>query len=129
LKVLLDTHALLWILAGDARLSDQARTVYEEADALYFSVANMWEIGIKLGLKRKDFVLDEAWWTQIPEALSTQGALQLSVTSEHCREVSQLPLHHRDPFDRMLIAQARVESCRILSVDEQIDAYDVGRIW
>ena len=129
MKVLLDTHALLWSLSGDARLSDRARTAYEESDALYFSVANMWEIGIKLGLRKKDFVLDENWWTEIPEALTTEGALQMSVTPEHCREVSQLPLHHRDPFDRMLIAQARVESCLILSVDEQIDAYDVERIW
>ena len=129
MRVLLDTHVALWIVAGDPRLSPCARRTYEEAEVLYFSVASLWEIGIKLGLRRADLSLSADWWQVLPGELTRQGVLRLEVTPEHCREVSLLPLHHRDPFDRMLLAQARVESCALLSVDHQLDAYGITRIW
>ena len=129
MKVLLDTHALLWCLSGDSRLSAKARRTYENAGQLYFSVVSLWEIGIKLGLRRRDFVLEGEWWRKVPETLVAQGAGRLNVESGHCRAVADLPLHHRDPFDRMLIAQAIVSDCAILSVDEQFDAYGIRRIW
>ena len=129
MKILLDTHALLWCLSGDNRLSKKARKCYENAEPLYFSVVSLWEIGIKLGLRRRDFALDGDWWRRVPETLVAQGAGRLNVESEHCRTVADLPLHHRDPFDRMLIAQAVATDCRILSIDEQFDAYGIQRIW
>ena len=129
MKVLLDTHALLWILAGDERLSVSAVETYEDSQSLYFSIASLWEIGIKLGLRRPDFVLAENWARDIPRALTRDGVSRLDVSPDHCREVSQLPLHHRDPFDRMLIAQAQTESCAVLSIDPQLDAYGIERIW
>ena len=129
MKILLDTHALLWCLSGDKRLSKKARKCYEDSEELIFSVVSLWEIGIKLGLRRRDFALDGAWWRSVPETLVAQGARRLNVEPEHCQVVADLPLHHRDPFDRMLIAQAVVSDCRILSIDEQFDAYAVRRIW
>ena len=129
MKLLLDTHALLWIVAGDSRLSTRARRTYRKAESLYFSTASLWEIGIKLGLGRKDFSLEEDWWREIPIEITRQGALRLDVIAEHCREVARLPLHHRDPFDRMLVAQAILEDCHLLSIDPQLDDYPVNRIW
>jgi len=129
MKVLLDTHALLWIVAGDLRLSAKARRTYQNAESLYFSGASLWEIGIKLGLGRKDFSLSDNWWKEIPVEMTQQGAVRLDVTAEHCREVARLPLHHRDPFDRMLVAQALLEGCHLLSIDPQLDHYAVERVW
>lgn len=129
MKALLDTHALLWILSGDSRLSDRATRAWEEAEQISFSIVSLWEIGVKLGLGRKDFVLDSGWWREIPSALTREGGSRLDVDPEHCREVSRLPLHHRDPFDRMLIAQARLESLSIISIDAQLDPYGIERVW
>ena len=129
MKILLDTHALLWLLAGDGRLSTRAVEIYEDSEYLHFSIASLWEIGIKLGLARQDFALDHNWWRDIPQALTHEGVHRMDVSPEHCRVVSELPLHHRDPFDRMLIAQAQAESCDILSIDSKFDAYDIERVW
>ena len=129
MRILLDTHAILWVLSNDPRLSDGARRLYESAEDVAFSVVSLWEIGIKLGLQRSDFDLDERWWQDIPRALVGQGAKRLDVEAEHCRTVAELPLHHRDPFDRMLIAQALCAECAVLSVDEKLDAYGIERLW
>lgn len=129
MKILLDTHALLWALSGDTRLSPRARAVYEDADELFFSVVSLWEIGTKLGLKRADFALMDGWWRDVPRTLVAQGATRLDVEPDHCRIVAELPLHHRDPFDRMLIAQAIHAACAMLSVDAGLDAYAIERLW
>ncbi len=129
MKVLLDTHALLWALSDDPRLSSKARRLYEDADELSFSVVSLWEIGIKLGLGRPDFKLDDTWWRDVPRSLIAQGAVRLDVEPEHCRAVAHLPLYHRDPFDRMLVAQAICTKSVILSVDEKLDAYPIKRLW
>jgi PIN domain nuclease of toxin-antitoxin system len=129
MKVLLDTHAILWALSGDQRLSAKAKKHYEEGKDLFFSVVSLWEIGIKLGLHRQDFQMQEKWWREIPHQLIAQGVKRLDVEPEHCREVSLLPLHHCDPFDRMIIAQALCVRSSILSIDNKFDAYEVKRIW
>lgn len=129
MKLLVDTHALLWALAGDARFPASARRAYEEAGELCFSVVSLWEIGIKLALARGDFRLAPTWWRDIPHQLAAEGARRLEVTPEHCREVAKLPMHHRDPFDRMLLSQARQADCAILSADRQLDRYGVKRVW
>jgi PIN domain nuclease of toxin-antitoxin system len=128
-KALLDTHALIWALSGDDRLSARARKEYEGSGELFFSVLSLWEIAVKLALQRSDFELDKNWWKEIPKQLVAQGVKRLDVEPEHCRQVSSLPLHHRDPFDRMLIAQAICLKASIVSVDEKFDDYRVKRIW
>lgn len=92
-------------------------------------MVSLWEIGIKLGLRRDGFVLDSNWWRDLPASLVAQGAHRLDIEPRDCRAVSLLPLHHRDPFDRMLIVQAQKQGCPLLSIDEQFDAYGVRRLW
>jgi PIN domain nuclease of toxin-antitoxin system len=128
-KALLDTHALIWALAGDERLSSRAREQYEEAGELFFSVVSLWEIGVKLALQRPDFELGNNWWKEIPKQLVAQGVKRLDIEPEHCLQVSRLPLHHRDPFDRMLIAQAISLKASMISIDEKFDHYRIKRIW
>lgn len=128
-KLILDTHALLWILNGDPRLSKKAKRAYENADDIWFSMVSLWEIGIKLGLHRDHFSLSPDWWREIPIAMTQQGVKRLNIEPEHCQGVSLLPHHHRDPFDRLLIAQCKQSTCSILSVDSQFDAYSIHRIW
>lgn len=129
MKLLLDTHAAIWVLSGDSRLSEKAINLYESAEDVVFSTVNLWEIGIKLALGRKDFQMEKSWWKTMPRAFRVQGVGRLDVEPEHCREVSRLALHHRDPFDRMLVAQAIVADCAILSRDPQLDHYPVTRFW
>ena len=129
MKIIIDTHALLWSLSGDARLSVKAKKHYEDGGELFFSVVSLWEIGIKLALHKADFELEEKWWREIPRQLIAQGVKRIDVEPEHCREVSLLPLHHRDPFDRMLIAQALCTRSSVLSIDDKFDAYGIKRIW
>jgi PIN domain nuclease of toxin-antitoxin system len=129
MKLLLDTHALLWILRGDSRLSTSAREAYREADEVWFSMVSLWEIGIKAGLKRKDFVLASDWFERIPRACTEQGIQRVNVEPAHCGAVSLLPLHHRDPFDRLLVVQANALRAGLLSCDRKLDAYDVTLVW
>lgn len=127
--MLLDTHAILWLLSGDSRLSEEARRYYEREERVLYSLVSLWEIGIKLGLQREDFQLANNWWREIPRELAAQGVTRLDIAAEDCREVGNLPLHHRDPFDRMLVVQALREQCPILSADEKLDAYRIRRLW
>ena len=129
MKVLLDAHAALWLLADHPRLSSRAKRTFEGAEVPVFSMVSLWEIGVKLGLRREDFQLDSAWWRTIPETLVAQGSTRIDVEPVDCREVAILPLHHRDPFDRMLVVQALRLECPILSIDEKFDAYRVKQIW
>ena len=129
MSYLLDTHTILWALSGDGRLSAEATRHYESVETGYFSIVSLWELGIKLGLRREDFRLTEGWEETIPRELTRLGFLRLSVEPEHCRLVSQLPRHHKDPFDRMLIAQAQERKLSIVSCDTKFDAYSVNRIW
>jgi len=129
MSLLLDTQALLWALSGDERLSRAATVAYESASGGLFSLVSLWEIGIKLGLRRHDFALAEGWERRIPRELLRLGFSRIDVEPRHCRMVAELPLHHRDPFDRMLVSQAMAADCPILSSDRQLDAYPIQRIW
>ena len=125
---LLDTNGLLWIVSGDPRLSAKARKAYETAEEVWFSVVSLWEIAIKLSVGGFDFELEADWWRSIPAELSLSGVKRLDIADAHCREVAALPFHHRDPFDRMLIAQARVESLGVITSDTQFRRYGVTTI-
>ncbi|MFT3906027.1 MAG: type II toxin-antitoxin system VapC family toxin [Steroidobacteraceae bacterium] len=119
MKLLLDTHLLLW--AAQGRLSARARKLVEdEANSLYFSAASLWEITIKVALGRDDFQVEPRLFRQ---ALLDNGYAELPVSSKHAVAVIALPELHRDPFDRLLIAQAMEEGILLLTNDDAILAY------
>lgn len=118
---LLDTHLLLWVTGAQDRLSSQARTLLSDlAAAPVFSTASIWEVVIKKALGRKDFSVEPS---RLRDDLMENGYDELEVRSEHVLEVAALPLIHKDPFDRMLIAQARVEGITLLTVDTDVVRY------
>ncbi len=129
MKCLLDTHALLWMVADDPRLTDKARQCIRSADELYWSVVSLWEIGIKLSLRRLDFRLKKGWEVALPKEMERNGVRCLTIEPSHCGMVATLPWHHRDPFDRLLIAQAMNEQLALVSKDVVFDQYRVQKVW
>ena len=128
MNLLLDTHALLWFVGGDERLSRHARTVIEaQSNRRLFSIAGAWEIAIKAGLGK--LALAVPFERLIPEQLDANGIELLPLLPGHLSELISLPLHHRDPFDRILVTQASVERAVIVSADPALDSYGVQRIW
>jgi PIN domain nuclease of toxin-antitoxin system len=127
-RLLLDTHTFLWFVMGDARLSARARALIEDrGNERLLSLASLWEMAIKHRLGKLS--LTEPFDTLIPGQLDLTGVRLLDIRFSHITVVSALPLHHRDPFDRMLIAQAIIEESPLLSADSAFDAYRVTRIW
>ncbi|HEX6038519.1 type II toxin-antitoxin system VapC family toxin [Longimicrobium sp.] len=128
MRAILDTHAFLWFITDDARLSTAAGNVIEgEADDLLLSVASIWEIAIKVGLGR--LPLPAPIHTFLPRQIAANDLRLLPIAMRHALSVATLPLHHRDPFDRMLVAQALTEDVPILSADAELDRYGVQRLW
>jgi PIN domain nuclease of toxin-antitoxin system len=126
--LLLDTHVFLWALGAPERLSPKARELYLDADAkLLLSVASVWEIAIKASLGK--LTLPEPVKTFIPTRLESQRIDLLPIRVGHAVAVSELPFHHRDPFDRLLAAQAMEERLQILSSDPIFLRYAVERVW
>jgi PIN domain nuclease of toxin-antitoxin system len=120
-KLLLDTHILLWVAGSPEKLSESARSLLLSPDnSLFFSAASIWEIVIKLGLGRKDFKADPY---RLRKLLVSNGYAEISVTAEHALKVDSLPPLHKDPFDRLLLAQARAEGMLLLTVDAAIAQY------
>jgi PIN domain nuclease of toxin-antitoxin system len=124
--LLLDTHAFLWWATNDDRLSPVAREVIAEGRVL-LSVATPWEMTIKHALGRLE--LRDAPRTLVYAQVARHGFETLGVSLEHVLGVADLPPHHDDPFDRLLIAQARVERLTIVTVDAAFSSYDVGVVW
>ncbi len=121
MKLLLDTHLLLWAAGSGDQLSAEAAFLIDDpANELLFSAASIWEITIKNGLGRVDFKVDPYL---LLRSLLDNGYTQLSIDSEHALAVSQLPNHHKDPFDRILIAQAIVEAITLLTSDPMVAGY------
>lgn len=128
MKVLMDTQAFLWMIADGERLSSRARQVFlDKNNMLYFSAVSLWEISIKYSLGKMELAPD--WPESIRREMQANTIQWLPVEMEHCVQVSQLPFHHRDPFDRMLISQAIVEDMALLSSDRQMKAYSTRCIW
>lgn len=121
MKLLLDTHLLLWAAAHPDRLSAQARELIEAPDnELVFSAASLWEIAIKRGLGRSDFRLEPR---VLRRALIDNGYVELPITGEHALAIDELAPLHKDPFDRMLIAQASSEGITLLTTDAAVAQY------
>jgi PIN domain nuclease of toxin-antitoxin system len=127
-NLLLDTHTFLWFIAGDAILSKAARSAIEdEGNNLYLSVASLWEIAIKVSIDK--LILSEPFEALIPEQLAENGIELLDISVEHTALIASMPFHHRDPFDRLIAAQAHVEQMTLVSADDAFDAYGVTRLW
>ena len=119
MKLLLDTHVLLWCLIDDARLVPDARDIIRDtSNEVFVSAASVWEIAIKRALRRIDIDL-----RQLEDALTTMGFVQLPVSFRHAAAVAALPPHHHDPFDRMLIAQSIEEEMRLVTRDSAVARY------
>ena len=128
MKILLDTHCWLWMQVSPAKLSDEARALVEDPDnELFLSAASSWEISIKHALGRLPLPQPPAEY--VPRALQRQGVAGLPIEHRHALQVSNLPRHHGDPFDRLLIAQAQLENLTLMTADRQMEAYEFDRIW
>jgi len=128
MKLLLDTHALIWFISGDKRLGEQAQEAFLNRDnMLYFSKASLWEMTIKISLGK--LVLAKNWLTAIEKEMISNGIQWLEIEIDHCKTLADLPFHHRDPFDRLLISQAISESMSIVSIDVQFSLYPLDIIW
>jgi PIN domain nuclease of toxin-antitoxin system len=123
-KLLLDTQALLALLSSDYPLSPGARTAMEQPGAsVLCSTVSVWEIAIKRSIGKLQAPDD------VIERIDEAGARILTITPQHAHATGELPLHHRDPFDRLLIAQAQLEGCAILTGDRAFSAYDIPVVW
>jgi len=127
-RALVDTHALLWFVLDDERLGPEARrTMRAGANDLLFSIGSCWEFAVKCGLGKislgKPF--DQSLWHE----LRTNRIALLAIGPEHLNALATLEHHHRDPFDRLLVAQVPAENVPLLSRDERLDAYGVKRVW
>ena len=127
MRLPLDTHTFLWFIGGESQLSVVARRLIEdEANTRYLSIASAWEVAIKFGLGKLDLRMPLATFL---EQIPGNGVAILPIVIAHLHVVSELLLHHRDPFDRLLIAQALTERLPIGSADPLFDAYPVMRRW
>jgi PIN domain nuclease of toxin-antitoxin system len=127
MNLLLDTHALLWWLGEPERVSKAARAALEDPNyRIYVSAAVAWEMAIKVNLGKlnaQEVVGD------FNRVLYAKGFYRLGISTNHALRAGMLPLHHADPFDRMLVAQAQALNCPIVSADARLDSYGVRRIW
>ncbi len=121
MKLLLDTHLVLWAAGDPQRLSKQARILIDNPDnELLFSAASLWEVAIKRGLGREDFKVDARL---LRRGLLDNGYSELPIISDHVVATESLPLIHKDPFDRILVAQATVEGVLLLTIDSLVSQY------
>lgn len=128
MKLLLDTHTLLWFVLGDSQLSAAARCAIEDpANLKLVSPAAYWEIAIKISIGK--YALHEPYEIFMDRAIQQNGFLILHIEPQHTALLTNLAYHHRDPFDRLMIAQAMVEGLTLVSADTAFDAYSIQRLW
>lgn len=126
MTLLIDTHTFIWFVRNDAQLPAKTKKIIETADAVLFSVASVWEMAIKFSLGKLDL---QRPFSKVFDDIAQRGIELLHLTQEDFEQVAQLPFHHRDPFDRILIAQAATRRIPIVSRDEAFDAYTIPRLW
>jgi len=127
-KLLLDTHTLLWAVDDPGHLGSRAVVELQApTNELVLSAGSIWELAIKVGAKKLALSLPYRQW--VSQAIADLGLTILPISVEHADVQSELPFHHRDPFDRMLVAQSLYEQMPLVSVDPQLDAYGIIRIW
>lgn len=127
MKLLLDTHAFIWFVENDANLPVKLRNQIEDTDnEIFISIVSLWEIAIKTSLGKLEMAID---LPTIINKIEENGFVILPIFPEHTVYVSSLHFHHRDPFDRMLIAQTIIEKLKIISKDGVFDSYGVDWLW
>ena len=128
MRLLLDTHAWLWFVLGDTALSTSARTLIEDpGNEKLVSPASYWEVAIKISVGK--YTLPQPYEDFVRHAIEGQNFVVLPILPTHTALVCAMPLHHRDPFDRLLVAQALVESIPLVSRDPVLEAYGIRRLW
>lgn len=127
MQYLIDTHVFLWMIADDPQLSAFSKEIIESDTDLLISIASIWEIAVKNNIGKLS--LSKPFETFIPQQLIYNQIEILPITLQHLNPLITLPLHHRDPFDRLLICQAISEQIPILSADEAFNQYPVERQW
>jgi PIN domain nuclease of toxin-antitoxin system len=128
LRLLLDTHCWLWFLLAPEKLSSEARRLLGSPQhETYLSVASVWEILLKFGIGKLSLPMPPSEY--IPNRLALLGHISLPILQPHVLRLEALPSHHKDPFDRILVAQALVEGLQVVSADPAMVAYDVPLIW
>lgn len=128
MKILLDTHVFLWAIDDNPKLSKKAgRYFLDPANELYFSVASMWEISIKISIGK--LKMRGNWSLAVNEEVNANGIQWAPIEPEHCVIVEKLPWRHRDPFDRMIVAQAMRGGMKLLTNDPRMRSYEVPCIW
>ncbi|WP_256555918.1 type II toxin-antitoxin system VapC family toxin [Oscillatoria sp. HE19RPO] len=128
MRLLLDTHTFIWFVMGDPRIRpDLQDRIADENNQKLLSKASVWEVAIKQSIGKLNFA--RPFRDVIEQQLVTNGIDLLDISLAHIEIVSSLPLHHRDPFDRLIIAQGIVEQIPIISADAIFDAYPIQRIW
>ncbi len=118
MRLLLDTHILLWVITNDSKLPKSIRAAIINADNVFVSMASLWECAVKISIKKLSMDFEK-----ILKAIDASGFEMLSIKPEHLSELLDLPMHHKDPFDRLLIAQALSEPLILQSVDPLVLAY------
>ncbi len=128
MRLLLDTHTFLWFIEDHQSLGAEARRLIEEpSNEVFLSIASIWEMAIKLSLGKLH--LGQPFDQFIANQLESNNISPLDISIKHAAAIADLPFHHRDPFDRLLVAQSLVEGYPILSADITLDAYGVMRRW
>ena len=127
MKYLLDTHAFLWYFENSDKLSETVASIIENADEPKFvSIASLWEFAIKYGLGKLHF---DGGYSHLWEMITKNGFTILPIAQSHLAGIIQMPLIHRDPFDRLLVATAKAEGMTFLTADDNIHQYDVPFVW
>ena len=128
MNILLDTHVFLWFVDANPRLSEAARVLIEAEDSQPFlSMASLWEIAIKISLGKLQ--LGQPYESFVPQQLALNGIGILNISLEHVAAITSLAFHHRDPFDRLIAVQSKIEKMTLVSADTSFDAYDIARVW
>jgi PIN domain nuclease of toxin-antitoxin system len=128
MRLLLDSHTVIWWVDQDQLLSRAAHAaITDPANDLLVSAATIWEIAIKVGLGKLSLSMPYREW--MSQAIADLGVNVLPITVEYADVQANLPMHHRDPFDRLLVAQAQVERISIVSADPDFDQYGINRLW
>ena len=128
MSYLLDTHTFLWFINDDASLSSTAKALLEDPEnTIYLSVASIWEMAIKVSLHKLE--MPSPFTDFIDEQLDKNTIILLNIKTAHTGIVATLPFHHRDPFDRLIIAQSKVEDIPIIGKDVIFDDYGIKRLW
>lgn len=128
MKLLLDSHTLIWAADDPAQLTAAAQGLLQDpAHDRMLSAATLWEVAIKFSLGKLPLSLPYRQW--MDRAIADLGLVVLPITLDHTDRQTGLPWHHRDPFDRLLVAQAQVEGVPIVSADAVLDAYGIARLW